>query len=252
MAKLPSGGFFEKKQSSYSWNHRNCHRFCNRYLRRRRRNDSGTHADTSAWLYTGKYFPVFCVHHSSHLHGIHLLRANRKYSILADDSPLPAGQPAWRYSLGFLWTKNSCSVAAPHIGNYGTLGRISIFMYDNFIITVIIAAALGFLSGLGIGGGSLLLLWLTLIVGTDPSTARFINLLFFLPSAAAACWFRWKNGNLCIKQILPAICGGCLGAVLGSITAGILPIAILRKAFGVLLMATGIRELLYKPKNQAA
>lgn len=252
MAKLSSGGFFEKKQHSYPWHNWDCHRICNRYLRRRRWNDSGAYADTSSRLYTGEYIPVFCMHHSSRLCSIHILRTTRKCSILADYSPLPAGKPDWRYPLGLLWTKNSCSVAAPHIGNYGTLGRISIFVYDNFIITVIIAAALGFLSGLGVGGGSLLLLWLTLIVGTDPSTARFINLLFFLPSAAATCWFRWKNGNLCIKQILPAICGGCLGAVLGSFAAGILPITVLRKGFGILLIATGIRELLYKPKNQAA
>ena len=125
-------------------------------------------------------------------------------------------------------------------------------MYDSFIVTVTVATALGFLSGLGVGGGSLLLLWLTLVVGTEPSTARFINLLFFLPSAAAASWFRWKQGTLSIRKILPAICGGCLGAVLGSITAGILTVTILRKAFGVLLIVTGIRELLYKPKNQTA
>lgn len=125
-------------------------------------------------------------------------------------------------------------------------------MADSMIVITAVAALLGFLSGLGAGGGSLLLLWLTLVVGTDPSTARFINLLFFLPSAAASCWFRWKQGNLCIRQILPAIIGGCAGAVLGSITAKMLPISALRKAFGLLLIATGIRELLFKDKKQAS
>lgn len=125
-------------------------------------------------------------------------------------------------------------------------------MADSFLITVAVAALLGFLSGLGVGGGSLLLLWLTLIIGTDPSTARFINLLFFLPSAAAACWFRWKQGNLGIRKILPAILGGAVGAVVGSIAATWLSVNALRKGFGILLIVTGIRELLYKPKKQAS
>lgn len=131
------------------------------------------------------------------------------------------------------------------------MGRVPISMSDNIIIVTAVASALGFLSGLGVGGGSLLLLWLTLIVGTEPATARFINLLFFLPSAAAACCFRWRQGKLRISQIFPAILGGCIGAVLGSMTAKGLPITALRKAFGILLIATGIREVLYKPKKQA-
>ena len=125
-------------------------------------------------------------------------------------------------------------------------------MADNFIITVIVAAGLGFLSGLGVGGGSLLLLWLTIVIGTDPTDAKFINLLFFLPTAAISCYFRWKQGDLCIKKIMPAIFGGCAGAVLGSITATVLPIFAIRKLFGMLLIVTGIREILYKTKKQAS
>lgn len=125
-------------------------------------------------------------------------------------------------------------------------------MSDNVVIITAIATALGFLSGLGVGGGSLLLLWLTLIVGTDPSTARLINLLFFLPSAAISCCFRWKQGVLSIKQIYPSAIGGCIGAILGSITAENLPVPILKKLFGILLVGTGIRELRYKSKKQAS
>lgn len=124
-------------------------------------------------------------------------------------------------------------------------------MASNPLIVTAVATALGFLSGLGIGGGSLLLLWLTLLVGTDIATARLINLLFFLPSSAVSCWFRWKQGTLHMKQILPAAVAGSFGAVAGSITAGVTRIDMLRKLFGLLLIITGIREILYKPKKQA-
>ena len=117
------------------------------------------------------------------------------------------------------------------------------------MVNVAVGILLGFLSGLGIGGGSLLLLWLTLVMGTDPSAARTINLLFFLPAAVISCCFRWKNGTLELQRILPAILAGCLGATLGTWISGTLDTQMLRKGFGILLMGTGIRELLWKKKK---
>ena len=125
-------------------------------------------------------------------------------------------------------------------------------MTDNFLMITAVATILGFLSGLGVGGGSLLLLWLTLVCNEEPSAARLINLLFFLPSAAVSCWFHWKLGSLRIKQILPIAITGCIGAAAGSISAGILPMRALKKLFGILLLVTGTRELLHKPKKQAS
>ena len=71
------------------------------------------------------------------------------------------------------------------------------------MLKIIVGAALGFLSGLGVGGGSLLLLWLTLVMGTDRDTARAMNLLFFLPCALTATAF---SGCVSMNQevILPA------------------------------------------------
>ena len=111
---------------------------------------------------------------------------------------------------------------------------------------------LGFLSGLGIGGGSLLLLWLTLVLEMEPAAARGINLLFFLPAAVIACCFRWKQGVLDWKKVLPAIAAGCIGAFFGSLLSGILNTQLLKKGFGILLLATGIREILWKPKKKAS
>ena len=118
------------------------------------------------------------------------------------------------------------------------------------MVNVAVGILLGFLSGLGIGGGSLLLLWLTLVVGTDPFTSRVINLLFFLPAAVISCCFRWKNGTLELERILPAIIAGCLGATLGTWASGTWDTQMLRKGFGILLMVTGIREILWKSKYQ--
>ena len=113
-------------------------------------------------------------------------------------------------------------------------------------ITLIVGTLLGFLTGLGIGGGSLLILWLTMVLGTDPQTARGINLLFFLPAALIACIFRLRQGSLSIRRVLPAIITGCIAAALFSFLSTKLDTNLLKTAFGLVLLAAGIRELFYK------
>ena len=122
-------------------------------------------------------------------------------------------------------------------------------MVGSWPVAVAVGTVLGFLSGLGIGGGSLLILWLTLVLGMGPAAARGINLLFFLPAAAVACFFRWKQGCIQWKLLLPAILGGCISAVLCSLLSFGMEMEVLKKLFGGLLIVTGLRELLYKPKT---
>ena len=112
-------------------------------------------------------------------------------------------------------------------------------------MTLIMGTLLGFLSGLGIGGGSLLILWLTLVAGLEQSAARTVNLWFFLPAAVVACYYRRKQGTLKMKKMIPAMIAGCVGAVMGSRIGGWLDAAVLRKGFGILLLFTGVRELLW-------
>ena len=85
-------------------------------------------------------------------------------------------------------------------------------MLETLPVTILVSTVLGFLAGLGVGGGSLLILWLTLVIGMEHSTARIINLLFFIPSAVIASVFRWKQGNLDFPKILPAVISGCICA----------------------------------------
>lgn len=119
-------------------------------------------------------------------------------------------------------------------------------MLESIPVCLIVGTTLGFLSGLGIGGGSLLILWLTLVLNVEPAAARGINLLFFIPSALTAGFFRWRQGTIRFKKIAPAMLAGCLSALAFSWLGAHLEITILKKLFGALLLITGIRELLYK------
>lgn len=131
------------------------------------------------------------------------------------------------------------------------MGWGAVFMLNSLPVMVLIGSLLGFLSGLGVGGGSLLMLWLTLVLGMEHSIARSINLLFFIPSAVIASLFRWRQGTLEIKKVLPAIIAGCACAACFSLISKQLDISLLKKLFGVLLLLTGVRELFYNPKHQS-
>ena len=118
------------------------------------------------------------------------------------------------------------------------------------MISVLVGAVLGFLSGLGIGGGSLLILWLTLVQNESPGEARAINLLFFLPCAFIAGVFRWRQGSLPVKKIMPAVLTGGAAALCFSLIGTNMDVTILKKLFGGLLIVTGLREILYRPKEK--
>lgn len=122
-------------------------------------------------------------------------------------------------------------------------------MLESLPLILIVSTVLGFLAGLGIGGGSLLVLWLSLVIGMDPVAVRGINLLFFLPSAAIAIVFRRKQGTIKFQKILPAMIAGCIAALGFSWLGGYLNVSMLKKIFGILLIGTGLRELFYRPRK---
>lgn len=90
-------------------------------------------------------------------------------------------------------------------------------MLNSLPICLVVGTVLGFLTGLGIGGGSLLMLWLTLVLGVSQAEARQINLLFFLPSALISCWMHKKQGTLNWKTSLPGMISGCAARYAGKL-----------------------------------
>jgi uncharacterized membrane protein YfcA len=121
-------------------------------------------------------------------------------------------------------------------------------MVSNPLFSAGIGAVLGFLSGIGVGGGSLLVLWLTLIAGVDTHTARCINLMFFIPCALCSSIFRFKQGDIPLKKLIAPI---LLGAILAGIFSYIstdMDTNLLRKIFGWLMILAGLRELFYRPR----
>ena len=122
-------------------------------------------------------------------------------------------------------------------------------MLESFPIALGIGVLLGYLAALGIGGGSLLILWLTTMLDVPPSTARMINLMFFITAACTVSILRYKHGTLNLRRILPAIIAGCAAAALFSCISMHLDVSKLKQGFGILLVIVGLREIFYRPRN---
>ena len=130
------------------------------------------------------------------------------------------------------------------------MGRCALPMLSSFPVALAVSVILGFLAGLGVGGGSLLVLWLTLAIGMEHPQARIINLMFFIPAAIISSLFRWKQGQLDYKKVLPAVLAGCAAAAGFSWLSRYLELEFLKKLFGILLLFTGLRELFYKTSKK--
>lgn len=110
----------------------------------------------------------------------------------------------------------------------------------------IIGAVTGILSGFGVGGGSLLILWLTLVEGIAQYTAAGINLLYFLCCAPPALLSHLRNHLINKQAALWCALAGCITSPLASLAAGVIPVDWLRRLFGVLLLILGIKALFAK------
>ena len=123
------------------------------------------------------------------------------------------------------------------------MGRDSVISLESVPVCILVGIVLGFLSGLGVGGGSLLILWLTAVLSMEQRTAQGVNLLFCLPAAIAAFLFHSRQGRLQWRVALPAMIAGSCMAGLCAWAATVLDTELLRKLFGCLLLATGLWEL---------
>ena len=111
------------------------------------------------------------------------------------------------------------------------------------VLAVVIGVATGILSGFGIGGGSLLVLYLTAIIGMEQYTAGGINLLYFVGCAPAALIGHIKNRAIEWKAVLWCALAGVVVAVPISLLAADIDTNLLRRLFGLGLLYIGIKEL---------
>lgn len=118
------------------------------------------------------------------------------------------------------------------------------------VVAFLCALGASILSAWGVGGGTLLLLVMTLFLDVEQRTAQGINLLFFLPTALSALVCHHHNGFLHGNTLKVAIPWGIVGALLGAWLATGVDVGLLRRPFGVYLLLAG-GSLLWPRKKGA-
>lgn len=116
-------------------------------------------------------------------------------------------------------------------------------------IDLLIGTLTGVLSGFGIGGGTLLILWLTLFGGMNQLQAGGINLAYFMCSGTPALFSHIKNKLVEKQTFFFCTLAGVPACILASIAASAIDVSWLRRGFGVLLLFIGFKELFSKQKK---
>ncbi len=118
-----------------------------------------------------------------------------------------------------------------------------------FIIPALAGLVTGILSAWGIGGGSLLVVYMTTFAGVAQQAAQGINLVYFLPTSLSALYSHKKNKLVETKLALYAIIAGVVTAVGASFLATGIDTTLMRKIFGVFIILIGLSEIFNKSKK---
>ncbi len=117
------------------------------------------------------------------------------------------------------------------------------------IAAILAGLVSGILSGMGIGGGTILIPALTLFLSVSQHGAQGVNLLYFIPTAVVSLWIHIKNKSVNFKVAWPIILFGLAGAIGGSFLVGIIHGKLLKRLFGIFLLAMGVYEFTKKGKK---
>lgn len=112
------------------------------------------------------------------------------------------------------------------------------------MLLFIIGLASGIISGMGIGGGAILIPALVIFYKPEQHIAQSVNLLYFIPTAIVALVVHKKNKCVDFKVAVPIILAGIAGSFVGSRLALSLPGAVLKRWFGIFLLGMGLYEML--------
>lgn len=117
------------------------------------------------------------------------------------------------------------------------------------VLLIIVGILSGICASLGIGGGFVLLIYLTAVLSTNQLEAQFINLVFFIPIAILSLIFHIKHKLVVQKVAIKVIITGVIGAIMGVFIATILDAKLLSKLFAMFILVIGIQQLFQKEKT---
>ena len=120
----------------------------------------------------------------------------------------------------------------------------------NTLIDLAVFLLLGILYGCGMGGGGLLVVYLTMVCGMAQGDAQALNLYFYIIASTSAAFLMMKRRK--VNPVLVVICAlsGIPGAYFGSVLRKVISVVLLRKIFGAMLVLTGVSVFFSKQKKK--
>ena len=112
----------------------------------------------------------------------------------------------------------------------------------SFIIYMLAGFAAGVIGGMGMGGGTILIPVLTILLGVNQHVAQATNVIAFLPMAALALPAHKRNGLLRTDDLWQIIIPALITTVLGGLLMAALPTEVLKKLFGFFLVALAVKQ----------
>lgn len=117
-------------------------------------------------------------------------------------------------------------------------------------IAALVAGLLaGIIGSMGLGGGAVLIIYLSVFAEIKQLAAQGINLIFFLPIGTIAVIVYALKKMIRWRLVLSIAVGGVLGAVCGIALTGLLGGDLTAKIFGGLLIILGLREIFVKKQK---
>lgn len=101
----------------------------------------------------------------------------------------------------------------------------------------------GVFGAMGLGGGSVLIIYLTVFAGLEQLAAQGINLIFFLPTAAVAIYIYSRKKIIKWKSIFPIMVSGSIGTLISSFFVGMLNAGFIKSLFGIVIIFYGLYEI---------
>lgn len=114
---------------------------------------------------------------------------------------------------------------------------------------ILIGVTAGIISGMGIGGGTILIPALDIFFAIEQQIAQSINLIYFIPTAICAVVVHIKNKNIEKKIFWKIIFTAIAGSFFGSLIAIKIKADVLKKIFGGFLLIVGVIEILSKKNS---
>lgn len=108
---------------------------------------------------------------------------------------------------------------------------------------ILIGTFSGIFSGVGMGGGTILIFLLTTFAELEQHVAQATNLIYFVPTAISAIIVNYRDKNIDIKLAKYISTFGIIGAIVGALISINLDVQILRKIYGIFLAIIAIHEI---------